>query len=193
MLVQYWPFQSYSMFCCNGEAISTRFRIRTSHSKIETYDESYYQGASISVSLVKKHYGNQDPWKSVAGEDRSGRLGKATDLFEASGHYYHEQFMESFSSTYYSKSDYDRAWSSQEWKGEATTYDRSGRLENFLENGTTSSTDHEEILLDGTAQPVRYGEPLRDRSGRLGNINFKKWQTLTTFIMGSDPTELECL
>ena len=91
------------------------------------------------MSLVKKHYGNQDPWKSVAGEDRSGRLGKETDLFEASAHYYHEQFIESFSSTYYSKSDYDRAWSSQEWKGEATTYDRSGRLENFLENGTTSS------------------------------------------------------
>ena len=37
--------------------------------------------------------------------------------------------MESFSSTDYSKLDYDRAWSSQEWKAEATTYDRSGRLD----------------------------------------------------------------
>ena len=35
--------------------------------------------------------------------------------------------MESFSSTNYSKLDDDRAWSSQEWKTEATTYDRSGR------------------------------------------------------------------
>ena len=31
------------------------------------------------------------------------------------------------SSTNYSKLDDDRAWSSQEWKTETTTYDRSGR------------------------------------------------------------------
>ena len=30
--------------------------------------------------------------------------------------------------------------------------------------------DHEDVLLDGTAQSVRYGETLRDRSGRPGNI-----------------------
>ena len=88
-----------------------------------------FVSSSISVSPVKKYYGSQDPWKSVAGEDRSGRLGKATDLFEASDHYFHEQFMESFSSTNYSKLDYDCAWSSQEWKAEATTYDRSRRPE----------------------------------------------------------------
>ena len=86
-----------------------------------------FVSSSTSVSPEKKYYGNQDPWKSVAGEDRSGRPDKGTDLFEASDHYYHEQFMESFSSTNYSKLDYDRAWSSQEWKAEATTYDRSGR------------------------------------------------------------------
>ena len=56
----------------------------------------------VSSCPVKKHYGNQDPWKSVAGEDRSGQPGKETDLFEASDHNYHEQFMESFSSTDYS-------------------------------------------------------------------------------------------
>ena len=98
--------------------------------------------SSTSVSPVKKHYGNQDPWKSVAGEDRSGRPGKETDLFEASDHYYHEQFMESFSSTSSSKLDYDRAWSSQKWKTEATTYDRSRRPDktSWKMNGTTSST-----------------------------------------------------
>ena len=78
--------------------------------------------SSASVSPLKRHYGNQDPWKSVAGEDRSGQPGKAADLFEASDHHYHEQVMES--STAYSKLDYDRAWSSQEWKTETTTYDR---------------------------------------------------------------------
>ena len=40
-----------------------------------------FVSSSTSVSPGKKHYGNQDPWRSVTGEDRSGRLGKETDLF----------------------------------------------------------------------------------------------------------------
>ena len=75
-----------------------------------------FVSSSTSVSPGKRHYGSQDPRKSIAGEDRSGRLDKGTDLFEASDHHCHEQFMESFSSTSYSKLDDDRAWSSQEWK-----------------------------------------------------------------------------
>ena len=46
-----------------------------------------FVSSSTSVSPGKKHYGSQDPWSSIAGEDRSGRLGKETDLFEASDHY----------------------------------------------------------------------------------------------------------
>ena len=83
--------------------------------------------SSTSVSPVKRYYGSQDPWSSIAKEDRSGRPDKGTDLFEASDHYYHEQFMKSFSSASYSKLDDDRAWSSQERKTETTTYDQSGR------------------------------------------------------------------
>ena len=49
--------------------------------------------SSTSVSLGKKHYGSQDPWKSVTGEERTGRSDKGTDLFEASDHQFHEQFM----------------------------------------------------------------------------------------------------
>ena len=147
---------------------------------------------STSVSPGKKYYGNQDPSKSVAGEDRSGQPGKETDLFEASDHHYHEQFMESFSSTDYPKLDYDRAWSSQEWKAEATTYDRSGRPDKtFWRMVRQVRPDHKEILLDGTAQSVRYGETLRDRSGRLGNINSPKVANSQIFIMGSDEAELE--
>ena len=71
--------------------------------------------------IQEKNESQRNQWKSVAGEGRPGRPGKGTDLFEASDHYYHEQFMESFSSTDYSKLDYDRAWSSQEWKAEAGT------------------------------------------------------------------------
>ena len=151
-----------------------------------------FVSSSTSVSPGKKHYGSQDPWKSVAGEDRSGRPGKETDLFEASDHYYHEQFMESFSSTDYSKLDYNRAWSSQEWKAEATTHDRSGRPDKTsLRMVRKVRPDHEEILLDGTAQSVRYGETLRDRSGRPDNINSQEVANSQNFIMGDDETELE--
>ena len=83
--------------------------------------------SSTSVSPVKRYCGSQNPWSSIAKEDRSGRPDKGTDLFEASDHYYHEQFIESFSSASYSKLDADRAWSSQEWRTETMTYDRSGR------------------------------------------------------------------
>ena len=51
--------------------------------------------------------------------------------------------------------------------------------------------DHEEILLDGTAQSVRYGETLRDRSGRPDNINSQEVARPQNFIMGRDTTGLE--
>ena len=86
-----------------------------------------FVSSSTSVSPGKRHYGSQDPWRSNSGEDRSGRPDKGTELIEASDHHYREQFMGSFSSTSYSKLDDDCAWSSQEWRAEATTHDRSGR------------------------------------------------------------------
>ena len=94
------------------------------------------------MSPVKKHYGSQDPWTNQCLEKiDQGDLGNGTDLFEASDHYFHKQFMESFSTTNYSKLDDDSAWSSQERNTETTTYDRSGRPDvNFLENCKKSST-----------------------------------------------------
>ena len=84
--------------------------------------------SSTSASPEKRSYGNQDPWcTNVEKEERPGRPDKSTDLFEASDHHYHEQFMESFSSKSYSKWDDDRAWSSQEWKTDTEMCERSGR------------------------------------------------------------------
>ena len=151
-----------------------------------------FVSSSTSVSPVKRYYGNQDPWTSVAGEDRSGRPGKETDLFEASDHHFHVQFMDSFSSTDYLKLDDDRAWSSQEWKTEATTYDRSGRPDKTSSRIVRKvRPDHEEILLDGTAQSVRNEETLRDRSGRPDNFNSQELARLQIFVRGNDETELE--
>ena len=48
---------------------------------------------------------------------------------------------------------------------------------------------HGETLLDGTAQSVRYGELLRDRSGQPDNINSQEVADSKNFIMGSDATE----
>ena len=49
--------------------------------------------------------------------------------------------------------------------------------------------DHEEILLDGTAQSVSNGETLRDRSGRPDNMNSQEVARLQIFVMGNDETD----
>ena len=127
--------------------------------------------SSTSVSPVKRYYGNQDPWKSVVGEYKLGQPGKET---------------ESFSSTDYSKLDYDRVWSSQEWKAEATTGQPDKTSWRMIQQ---VRPDHEAALLDGTVQSVRYGEPLSDRSGQLDTINSQEAANSHNFIMGSDATE----
>ena len=109
--------------------------------------------SSTLSSPGKRCYGSQDSWSSIANEERSGRPDKGTDLFEASNHHYHEQFMESFSSASYSKWDDDRAWSSQEWRAEATTHDRSRRPDKTSWRMVRKvRPGHEEMLLDGIAQ-----------------------------------------
>ena len=99
--------------------------------------------------------------------------------------------MESFSSTSYSIWDDDRAWSSQEWKAEATTHDRSGRPDkNSWRMVRKVRPDHEQFLLEGTAQSVRNGKTLRDRSGRLDNINSPEVARPQNSIVGNEETEL---
>ena len=48
----------------------------------------------------------------------------------------------------------------------------------------------EEILLDGTAQSARYGETLRDRSGRP-DIDSQEEAWPQQFVIGNDEAELE--
>ena len=119
--------------------------------------------SSTSVSPVKRYCGKDDPWKSVVAEDRSGQPEKL---------------------------DYDRAWSSQEWRAEGTTHDRSGQpckaswrvLQHVCPH-------HGDPLLDGTAQSVRNEELLRDRSGQLDDVNSQEEANSQNFIMGSDAAE----
>ena len=107
--------------------------------------------SSTSSNPGKTWYGYQDPGKSVVEDDRSGQPDKP-------------------SSTGYSEMDYDRAWSSQEWKSEVTPH-------------------HEEPLLDGNAQSVRYGEIIHDGSGQPDSVNYQEEAESETFVMGSDAAE----
>ena len=129
-----------------------------------------FVSSSTSVSLVKSYHGKQNPWSSVVAKDRSGQP-------------------DYFSSTDYSKLDYDRARSSQEWRAEGTTHDRSGQLDKAsLRMLQHVRPHHGDTLLDGTAQSVRKGEPLRDRSGQP-DVNSQEEANSQNFIMGSDATE----
>ena len=114
--------------------------------------------SSTSVSPVKRSYGSQDPWSSIAKkEERSGRPDIGTDQLKASDLQYHEQFMESFSSESYSKWDDDRAWSSQEWKIDTEMYERSGRPDETYWRATREirpGFSHEEILATEPRNPL---------------------------------------
>ena len=94
------------------------------------------------------------------------------------------------SSAGYSKSDYDRSWSSQEWKSEVTAHDRSGKPDKTSRSMVQQvRLHHGETLLDGDAQSVRYGGRLRDRSGQSDKINFQEVADSANFVMGSDAAE----
>ena len=80
--------------------------------------------------------------------------------------------------------DYDRAWSSQEWKSEITAHDRSGQpVKTSWSMVQQVRPHHGETLLDGTAPSVRYGGILRDRSGQPDNINSQEAADSTNFVM----------
>ena len=150
--------------------------------------------SSTSVSPGKRSYGNQDSWSTTAEkEERSGRPDIGIDRMKASDHYYHEQFMESFSSASYSKWDDDRAWSSQEWKTDIEMYERSGRPDETSWRATREirpGFSHEETLHDGTAQSVVNEVMPRDRPGRP-DIDSQEGAWPQQFVIGNDEAELQ--
>ena len=90
----------------------------------------------------------------------------------------------------YSKSDYDRSWSSQEWKSEVTAPDRSGKPDETSWNAVQQICPrHGDALLDGNAQSERYGEMSHDGSGQPDSANYREEADSETFVMGSDAAE----
>ena len=86
--------------------------------------------------------------------------------------------------------DYDRSWSSQEWKSEVTAHDRSGKPEKTSLDIMQQVAPHrEEPLLDGNAHSARYGEMIHDGSGKPDKVNSQEGADSKTFVMGSDAAE----
>ena len=126
-------------------------------------------------------------------EERSGRPDIGMNRLKASDYYYHEQFMESFSSASYRKWDDDRAWSSQEWKTDIEIYERSGRPDETswrMIRKVRPGFSHEETHHDGTAQSFMNEETPRDRSGRP-DIDSQEEAWPQQFVIGNDVAELE--
>ena len=120
---------------------------------------------------MRTWHGYQDPGKSVVVDDQSGKLDR---LSPAS----------------YSKLDYDRAWSSQEWKSEVTAHDRSGKPDKTSWDMLQQVAPHrEEPLLDGNAHSVRYGETIHDGSGKPETVDYQEEAESETVVMGSDAAE----
>ena len=93
--------------------------------------------SSTSSNPGMTSYGYQDPGKSVASDDRSVKP-------------------ENSSPPGYSKEDYGRSWSFQEWKSGAAEHDRSGKLELTSWNTLQKVDPHrEEPLLGGNAHSAR--------------------------------------
>ena len=127
--------------------------------------------SSTSSNPRRTLYGYQDPWKSVAGDDRSGKPERP-------------------SPPGYSTEDYGQSWSSQEWKSGAAAHDRSGKPEKTSWDMTQQVRPHHgKPLLDGNAQSVRYGEMIHDGSGKPEKVNSQEGADSETSIMGSDAAE----
>ena len=115
--------------------------------------------SSTSSSPGKTWYGYQDPVKSVVVDDRSGQPNRLSPA-------------------------------SQEWKSEAVAHDRSGKPDEISWNAMQQvRPHHEEPLLDGNAQSVRYGEIIHDGSWKPESVNYQEEAESETFVMGSDAAE----
>ena len=127
--------------------------------------------SSTSSNPERTSYGYQDPGKSVASDDRTGKPVQP-------------------SQPDYSQEDCGRSWSSQEWKSGAAEHDRSGKREEISWDTLPKVAPHrEDPLLDGNAHSVRYGETIHDGSGKLETVHHQEQAYSKNFVMGSDAAE----
>ena len=127
--------------------------------------------SSVSSNPGRTSYGYQDPGKSVAGHDRSGKLVQP-------------------SQSDYTQEDYGRSWSSQEWKSGAAEHDRSGKPDGNSWDSLQKVDPHrEEPLLCRNAHSARYGELIHDRMGKFVSVHHQEQAYFENFVMCSDGAE----
>ena len=116
-------------------------------------------------------YGYQDPGKSVASDDRSGKP-------------------ENSSPPGSSKEHYGRFWFSRKWKSGAAEHDRSGKPVSISWNTLQKVDLHrEEPLLGGKAHSVRYGKIIHDGFRKREAVNHQGKANSDYFVLGSDAAE----
>ena len=127
--------------------------------------------SSSASNPGRTSYGYQDPGKSVASDDRTGKPVQP-------------------SPPGYSQEDYGRSWSSLEWKSEVAEHDRSGKHEEISWD-TLQKVDprREEPLLGGNAHFGRYGELILDRTGKPVSMDHQEQAYSENFVMDSDAAE----
>ena len=87
----------------------------------------------------------------------------------------------------YSKEDYGRSWSSQEWKSGAAEHDPSGKPEEMSWDTLQKVDPHrEEPLLGRNAHSARYGELIHDRTVKPVSVDHQEQAYSENFVMGSD-------
>ena len=127
--------------------------------------------SSASSNPGRTSYGYQNPEKSVARDDRTGKLVQP-------------------SQPGYSQEDHGQSWSSQEWKSGTAEHDRSGKPEEISWDILPKVDPHrEEPLLGGNAHSTRYGELTHDRTGKPVVVKNQEQAYSENFVMGSDAAE----
>ena len=179
VLVQYQPFQFYSLLCCNGEAISTRFRRRTSHSEVEANDESCCQDAIVRVVFNFSEPGEETLQKiKIHGNQLLQKIDQG-DLIASLQQIFQNWIMTVLGLLKSGKLRLRR------------TIDQGDLIELLGKWYDKFDLITKKFFSTEPAQSVRYGETLRDRSGRPDNSNSQEVANSQNFIMGSDTPELE--
>ena len=115
-----------------------------------------FVSSSVSSNPGKTSYGYQDPGKSVASDERTGKPVQP-------------------SRPDYTQEDYGQSWYSQERKSGATEHDRSGKPETTSWDILQKDAPHrEEPHLGGNAHSVRYGEMIHDGSGKPVSVHHQE-------------------
>ena len=127
--------------------------------------------SSASSNPVRTSYGFQGLGKSAPSDDRTVKPVQP-------------------SQPDFSKEDYGRSWSSQEWKSGAAKPDRSGKPEEISWDTLQKVDLHrEEHLLGRNAHSARYGELIPDRTGKPVSVHHQEQAYSENFVMGSDAAE----